>query len=113
MPVMAKIASALARVFSRARDGAVPAPGGSGTTRYLREDGTWVAPSGVSTPVAIADGGTGETTAAAAREALLPNGGDDGEILVRISGAWTFLTPGSTGDVLTINGSGVPEWTPP
>lgn len=33
-------------VFTRSVDGLVPAPGGSGTTRYLREDGTWAAPSG-------------------------------------------------------------------
>jgi hypothetical protein len=33
-------------VFTRALDGFVPAPGGTGTTRFLREDGTWVAPAG-------------------------------------------------------------------
>lgn len=112
MGAVAKMLSPLARLFSRSRDGIVPAPGGSGTTRYLREDGTWVAPSGVSTPVAIADGGTGETTAADAVEALLPNGGDEGELLVRISGAWTYLPPGDDGDVLTMDG-GVPTWVAP
>lgn len=32
-------------VFTRSDNGLVPAPGGSGTTRYLREDGSWVDPS--------------------------------------------------------------------
>ena len=36
--------------FSRAVNGLVPAPGGSGTTRYLREDATWDTPAGGTTP---------------------------------------------------------------
>lgn len=32
--------------FGRSTDGFVPAPGGSGTTRYLREDGAWGTPAG-------------------------------------------------------------------
>jgi len=37
-------------VFTYSAIGMVPAPGGSGSTRYLREDATWVAPS-----VSVAD----------------------------------------------------------
>src|SRR5690606_28153391 len=33
-------------VFSRSVNGLVPAPGGSGTTRFLAEDMTWRVPSG-------------------------------------------------------------------
>lgn len=32
--------------FTRSTAGLVPAPGGSGTTRYLREDGSWTVPAG-------------------------------------------------------------------
>ncbi len=35
-------------VFERTLSGLVPSPGGSGSTRYLCEDGTWAAPSGGS-----------------------------------------------------------------
>lgn len=37
-------------VFTRAIAGIVPAPGGSGTTRFLREDGTWATAGSGSTP---------------------------------------------------------------
>jgi predicted heme/steroid binding protein len=36
----------LVDVFTSALKGAVPAPGSVGSTRFLREDGTWVVPSG-------------------------------------------------------------------
>ena len=36
--------------FNRTANGGVPAPGGSGTTRYLREDATWDTPAGGTTP---------------------------------------------------------------
>jgi hypothetical protein len=39
-------------------------------------------------------------------------GGTDGMMIVRLSGAWTVLAPGSEGDVLTIV-SGVPAWQAP
>lgn len=41
-------------VFTRSITGLVPAPGGSGTDRFLREDGNWAIPSGT--------GGTGDST---------------------------------------------------
>jgi hypothetical protein len=47
---------------------------GSSTTTYLRNDGSWATPAGgsnISTPVSIANGGTGQTTAEAALSALL------------------------------------------
>lgn len=42
--------------FNRRTQGLVPAPGGSGTTRYLREDGSWFTPPGTG------GGGGGGTT---------------------------------------------------
>lgn len=46
--------------FTRTVSGLVPSPGGSGTTRYLREDGSWVDPSsggggGTATDLSIAN----------------------------------------------------------
>ncbi|MFN9115140.1 MAG: tail fiber domain-containing protein, partial [Bacteroidota bacterium] len=35
--------------FTRTYDGLVPQPGGSGTARYLREDGSWVTPPDTDT----------------------------------------------------------------
>lgn len=39
-------ATHIAAIFTRDDPGHVPNPGGSGTTRYLREDGTWETPPG-------------------------------------------------------------------
>lgn len=36
-------------VFTRSVNGLVPAPGGTTTTRFLREDGTWVVPTNTNT----------------------------------------------------------------
>lgn len=47
--------------FTYTLNGAVPAPGGSGTTRYLREDGTWQTPSGSGTAITIQEEGTALT----------------------------------------------------
>jgi hypothetical protein len=47
-----KITSLIPGVFSRSSNGVVPqAPSGSGTTKYLREDGTWSVPT-ASVPLA-------------------------------------------------------------
>ena len=76
--------------FTRERDGLVPAPGGSGTTRYLREDGSWFTPPGTgggggSLPYfnvrdvaygAVGDGSTNDATAiSAAIDAAVAAGG--------------------------------------
>jgi hypothetical protein len=47
-------ATTLINEFTRSEKGLVPPPGGSGTDRYLREDGTWSEPEG---------GGSGSLTA--------------------------------------------------
>lgn len=44
---MASLWVKLGDTFSRIKNGLVPqAPSGTGTTKYLREDGTWAVPSG-------------------------------------------------------------------
>lgn len=40
---------ALDDLFNRSTKGLVPQPGGSGTTRYLREDGSWATPPNTNT----------------------------------------------------------------
>lgn len=40
----AKMIAAAMKLFTRTAAGLVPAPGGAGTTRFLREDATWVDP---------------------------------------------------------------------
>jgi len=49
--------------FIRSVSGLVPAPGGTGTTRYLREDGSWAAP--VSAPLILTQGAGSATIQAA------------------------------------------------
>lgn len=44
--------------FSSSLAGSVPSSGG-GTTNFMRADGTWAVPAGISTPVSVANGGTG------------------------------------------------------
>jgi hypothetical protein len=34
----------ISAIFTRGKPGLVPPSGGSGTTRFLREDGTWAVP---------------------------------------------------------------------
>jgi hypothetical protein len=71
--------------------GSVPDPGATaGTTRFLREDSTWVAPIGVTS------GGTGLAT-------LTPHAVILGEGTANPG----FATTGTAGRVLTDNGSGV------
>lgn len=43
-------------VFTRTVNGLVPAPGGATSTRYLREDGTWVIPTDTNTTYTAGDG---------------------------------------------------------
>jgi len=61
--------------------------------------------------VPIAEGGTGQTTATLACTALLPTATTNGTLAMWNGTAWAILAPGSIGDTLKINGSGVPAWT--
>ena len=61
--------------------------------------------------VAISGGGTGQTTATLACTAILPTATTNGTIAMWNGTAWAILAPGSIGDTLKINGSGVPAWT--
>lgn len=55
-PTQQTVASAVA-VFTRTAAGSVPAPGGSGTIRFIREDGTWAVPTaGTGTVTSVASG---------------------------------------------------------
>lgn len=70
--------------------------------------GTWNA-----TPVAIAYGGTGQTSKPAAFDALSPMTTSGDIIYGGASGTGTRLGIGSTGDVLTVSGGGIPSWQAP
>jgi len=65
-----------------------------------------------STDVAIADGGTGASTAAAGARALLEGiGSTQGDILYRNGSEWTALGTGTAGQVLQAGGAGSnPSW---
>jgi hypothetical protein len=65
------------------------------------------------TDVAVADGGTGASTAAAGFRALAEGvGSTQGQLLYRSASQWTALSPGSSGQVLTSGGAGAdPAWT--
>lgn len=59
----------------------------------------------------IADGGTGQSTAAAAFDALAPTT-TDGDLIIRSGGANVRLAKGSSGHILQPNDStGLPEWS--
>lgn len=64
------------------------------------------------TDVAIADGGTGASTAAAGARALLEGlSSTQGQIIYRDGSQWTALAVGSAGQVLQTNGAGAnPSW---
>lgn len=122
-------------VFTTSLSGAVPASGG-GTTNFLRADGTFAAPAGaggvtsisfgstgltpstattgvvvVAGTLAIGSGGTGQTTKAAAYNALSPMT-TAGDLEYEASGPTAArLAIGSTGQVLTVV-SGLPAWAP-
>lgn len=42
--VVAKLKEIVSKVFTRTQKGMVPPPGGSGSTRFLCEDGEWRVP---------------------------------------------------------------------
>lgn len=121
--------------------GLVPAPasGDAAAGKFLKADGTWVAPSGAgdvvgpasstnngfakfdgttgkllknsAATIAISDGGTGQVTKAAAFDALSPmtTGGD--VIYGGASGTGTALANGTTGQALTSSGgTSAPYW---
>lgn len=76
---------------------------------------------GLNSPVDIADGGTGETTAAAAFAALAP-AGTEGDVMTFTGGAWSAETPAvASGDYILIreeqndgtNGGGITGSTSP
>lgn len=104
--------NAILPVFTNTLNGLAPLSGG-GTTNFLRADGSWSSPL-TSGTVAIANGGTGQTTKAAAFDALSPmtTGGD--VIYGGASGTATRLANGTDGQFLKSNGTTVaPSWVDP
>lgn len=82
------------------------------TATSLASVGTITSGTWNGTTVAIAHGGTGQVTAAAAFNALSPIT-TAGDMIYSPSGATSQrLAVGSTGNVLTVSG-GVPTWAPP
>ena len=70
---MASLWTKFSDIFSRTKSGVVPqAPSGTGTTKYLREDGTWAVPSG---------GGGGGASALADLEDVNITEPTDGQLL--------------------------------
>lgn len=64
-----------------------------------------------SLPLSIANGGTGQVTAAAAFDALAPCS-TRGSVLYKGVSNWSCLVPGTNGQVLTTAGAGAdPSWT--
>ena len=63
------------------------------------------------TPIAIANGGTGQTGAAAAFNALAPGTSTGGLIYGNGTNTYANLGIGSTGNILTVSG-GAPAWAP-
>ena len=119
-------------IFTSTTPGIVASSGG-GTTNYLRADGTWASPGGVTsfvttvsglTPsssttgaitlggtVGIAGGGTGQTSQTAAFDALSPLT-TQGDILYYNGTHNVRLPTGISGQVLTTGGTGAnPSWT--
>jgi hypothetical protein len=82
----------------------------SGVIAAASQGTDYYAPSG--TDVAIADGGTGASTAAAGARALLEGlGSTQGDILYRNGTQWTALGTGTVGQVLQAGGAGAnPSW---
>jgi hypothetical protein len=80
-------------VFTRNKSGLVPAPGGSGATKYLREDGVWAAPYipiyvVVSSYFALNIGSRGNMDSNDVnKQAWIANSGGQYEI-VRLCGIW-------------------------
>ena len=104
--VTANVANALARVFTAANNGLVPAPGAS-TSKFLRDDATWqsVAGAGTVTGVTIITGSglaqTGSTITAAGTYTIVAN-----DASVSVNGVVRLndtLTSTNTGQAATAN----------
>ena len=88
--------------------GIVPDPGAiAGSTRFLREDGTWVAPSGGGA-LSVAQGGTGLATLTTGN--ALIGAGTSAITFKALAGSGTGLTTGPTsstsGDLVSFTGTG-------
>jgi len=82
------------------------------TASSLSSVGTITSGTWNGTTVAIAHGGTGQTTAAAAFNALAPASSTGGLIYASASNTYSNLAVGTTGQVLTVSG-GLPVWATP
>jgi hypothetical protein len=129
----------LVNVFTSSLSGAAPASGG-GTVNFLRADGTWTSPSGsgsvtsvavsggttglttsggpittsgtitLAGTLAIANGGTGQTTANTAFNALAPTQtGNSGKFLTTdgTNTSWLTITAGTVTSVSVVTANGV------
>lgn len=68
--------------------------------------------AGLTTPLSVAQGGTGVTTVAAEAQAVLDAiSTTQGAVLYRDASDWVALAPGTSGQVLKTNGAGAnPSW---
>lgn len=64
----------------------------------------------LATPLAVASGGTGASTNAAAAIAIFPGPATLGDISFFDGTDWSLLDAGAPGQVLTMGGGGVPVW---
>lgn len=76
--------------------GLVPAPTGSGTSRYLREDGSWGTPSGTAASITVLDEGSTLTSAATSLNfvgdgVLATNTGGDVTVTINRTGLYEFF----------------------
>lgn len=86
---MASLWTKFTDIFTRSKAGVVPqAPSGTGTTKFLREDGTWAVPSG--------GGGGGSSTLADLEDVNLNNPSDGQNLSYNAtSQKWENKTPSS------------------
>ncbi len=94
-------------------DVTITAPGSNEVLKY--NGTTWVNSTvpagGLSGVVPIANGGTGESNAIDAFQALSPLT-TSGDIIIQSGGSIIRLPVGSNGDILTVS-AGLPSWQPP
>ena len=81
--------------FTYAVAGLVPAPTGSGTSRYLREDGSWGTPSGTAASITVLDEGSTLTSATTSLNFIgagVSATNTGGDVSVTINGSVTWDT---------------------